>query len=169
MSWLCLAALVAVGPSMAAESEVERQVADEVEAALLRLAESGALAETGRSLSIEREPRVRYELGAVVEIDTASGEAPIVAITPGGSAERMGLRVGDRILAINDLDLTRSEDPGADFARSTARAQGRLRLVVRRGERRLELAGSAERVLVPGFRLRIEQPDLNSTGVEPLR
>lgn len=158
--WPCvLWGLMALGPVCAAESteEVERRVGDEVEAALLRLAESGLLDDyQGRVLNIEREPRVRYELGAVVEIGPDSGAAPVVAITPGGSAERMGLQVGDRILAINGVDLGRSEDPGADFARSAARWKGQLRLRVQRGEQQLELEGRAEPVLVRGFRLRID-------------
>lgn len=161
-SWAVLIALASC-TAAAAESagEIERRVGDEVEAALLRLVDSGLLeGYEGRTLSVGREPRVRYELGAVVEIGSEAGSAPIVAITPGGSAERMGLRVGDRILAINGVDLTRSADPGADFARSTARANGQLQLTVARGGQQLELAGSAERVLVPGFRLRIEPADL---------
>lgn len=157
--WTCLlAGLIGAFPALAAEStdEVEQRVGDEVEAALLRMAESGVLdGYAGRVLTIDREPRVRYELGAVVEVDPDSGSSPVVAITPGGSAERMGLKVGDRILAINDVDLSRSEDPGLDFARSAARLKGQLRLSVQRGERQLELQGSAEPVLVPGFRLRV--------------
>lgn len=165
---LRLALLLASGPLLAAtplpafaDTDTEARVADEIEATLLRLSESGALrAHQGKTLQVEREARVRYELGAVVDIDLDAGSVTIVAITPGGSAERMALQVGDRIVAINGLDLAKSEDLGGDFALQAARAQGELMLTVRRGMRQFEVRGRAEQVLVPGFRLRVDLPEL---------
>jgi predicted metalloprotease with PDZ domain len=132
----------------AAAAEPDPRIAEEIETALLRLAELGALdaLEGGRPLIVEREPRVRYELGAVVEIGPELRHADVVAITPGGSAAAMGLAVGDRIHAINGVSLVGQADPGAAFAQAVMQSGA------------LQLSGSAEPVLVPGFRLRIEQP-----------
>lgn len=153
LPWLLLA-----GAATAAEPDP--RIAEEIETALLRLAELGALdaLESGRPLTVEREPRVRYELGAVVEIGPELRHADVVAITPGGSAAAMGLAVGDRILAINGVSLAGQADPGAAFAQAVMHSGGRFTLDVRRRGRALQLSGSAEPVLVPGFRLRIEQP-----------
>ena len=152
-------------PMAAADSDAEARIADEIEATLLRLSEQGALkANRGNTLSLEREAKVRYELGAVVDIDLQASTVTIVAITPGGSAERMALQVGDRILAVNGLDLARSSDLGTDFAMHAARAKGELQLTVRRGTREFEVSGQADQVLVPGFRLRVELPRLPETG-----
>ena len=157
--------LLLAGRSVMAETETEARLADEIEATLLRLSESGALgAAQGRRLEVEREARVRYELGAVVDIDLDAGSVTIVAITPGGSAEKMALRVGDRIIAVNGLDLAKSADLGGDFALQAARAQGELLLTVRRGPREFEVRGRAEQVLVPGFRLRVDLPKLPTEG-----
>jgi S1-C subfamily serine protease len=161
--------LAAVTTVAAAESEVERRVADDVEAALLQLAEAGVLTDDEDGvLTVQRAPRVRFELGAVVEVRPDTRGAPVVAITPAGSAEQMGLKVGDRILVINGVDLARSADPRSDFARSTARANGRLQLTVRRGDREMQLQGTAQRVLVPGFRLRVEHPTLDQPATTPV-
>lgn len=148
-----------------AESDVEARLADEIEATLLRLSESGALGGAqGSRLEVSREARVRYELGAVVDLDPEAGSVTIVAITPGGTAEKMALRVGDRIVEVNGLDLAKSADLGGDFALQAARAQGDLMLTVRRGMRVFQVRGRAERVLVPGFRLRVDLPKLPAEG-----
>jgi predicted metalloprotease with PDZ domain len=144
-----------------ADADTEARVAEEIEATLLRLIESGLLREhSGKTLDVKREARVRYELGAVVDIDADADSATVVAITPGGSAERMALQVGDRIIAINGLNLAKSDDLGGDFALQAARAQGELLLTVRRDSREFEVRGRAEQVLLPGFRLRIDLPEL---------
>lgn len=156
--------LLAAAPVLA-ESGVEARLADEIEATLLRLSESGVLgAAPGLSLEVEREPRIRYELGAVVDIDAPSSSVTIVAITPGGSAEKMALQVGDRIIAVNGLDLAKSADLGGDFALQAARAKGELMLTVRRGLREFEVRGRAQPVLVPGFRLRVDLPEVPLEG-----
>jgi predicted metalloprotease with PDZ domain len=162
---LAAALLALAGAASAAEPDP--RIAEEIETTLLRLAELGALdaLEDGRPLTIQREARLRYELGAVVEIGPRLAHAEVVAITPGGSAARMGLAVGDRIVAINGVALGGDGDPGATFARAVMESGGRFTLAVRRRGRALELVGSAEPVQVPGFRLRIEQP--LATGREP--
>lgn len=153
--------LLLAGPAASADADADERIADEIEATLLRLSESGALrAHQGKSLQLKREAQVRYELGAVVDIDLDVGSVVIVAITPGGSAEKMALRVGDQITAINGLDLAKSADLGRDFALQAAKAGGELTLTVRRGMREFEVRGRAEQVLVPGFRLRIDLPEL---------
>jgi predicted metalloprotease with PDZ domain len=111
-----------------------------------------------RPLVVEQEARVRYELGAVVRVRRGDQESPVLAITPGGHAEHMGLAVGDKVISINGVVLARSEDPGRDFASAITRAAGRVTLVVRRGEHTLELSRVVEAFEVPGFRIEITQP-----------
>lgn len=142
----------------AADARIEQ----EVEETLLRLLDMGALeaASPGRPIVIRREARMRYELGAIVARPIA-GEASgleILALTPRGQAERMGLQVGDLILEINGLDLSHSDDPGGAMARALMRARGRLRVLLSRGGRQLQVEGQAEAIEVPGFRLQIDRP-----------
>lgn len=141
-------------------ADPDPRIAKEIEETLMRLADMGALdtVDPSRPLVIKQEARMRYELGAVVGVQRGEDESPVLAITPGGHAERMGLQVGDHVISINGVVLARSEDPGSDFARAISRSEGRVALVVRRGEETLALARVAEAVEVPGFRIEITQP-----------
>lgn len=135
----------------------EAQIDAEMQALLLRLGEAGRLpAPGGPPLRIERPERVRYELGAVV--DVRGGQGPglaVLAVTPGSAAERLGLRVGDRLLAINDHTFS-GEAPAAEtFRAALAAREGALALRVRRGERELNLSGQADRAVVPAYTLTI--------------
>lgn len=154
---MVMACLLSTGVS--AEPEDPRITA-EIEATLLRLSDMGALddVQPQSSLTIEREARVRFELGAVIGLQPGVEEPPIVAITPGGHAERMGLKVGDLIIMLNGLRLAESENPGQDFARLVNQAQGRVDLQLRRDGRLMQVEGNAEAILVPGFSLTIRRP-----------
>lgn len=72
-----------------------------------------------------RDPRTRDHLGALV-----------TAITPRSLGERIGLRVGDLIVAIDGKPTDSATAIHAGLARSTV---GRLRVTVRRGAVRLDL------------------------------
>jgi predicted metalloprotease with PDZ domain len=152
-----MAGLLAQG---AVAAEPDPRIAKEIEAAVMRLADMGALDQVDASqpLVVQQEARMRYELGAVVRVERGVQESPVLAITPGGYAERMGLKVGDRVLAINGVVLSRSDDPGRDFAAAIGRSNGRLQMQVLRGRETLELAQDIEAVEVPGFRIEISQP-----------
>lgn len=138
------------------------RIEQEIEETLLRLLDMGALEASapGRPIVIEREARMRYELGAIVARPRGEGGGglEVLALTPRGQAERMGLHVGDRILEINGEDLSRSADPGKAMARALLRSRGNMHVELLRGTRRMRIEGSAEAIEVPGFRLRIDRP-----------
>ena len=136
------------------------RIAAEIEATLLRLSDMGALDEVqpNNPVTVSREARVRYELGAVIGLQPGVEEPPVVAITPGGHAERMGLKVGDRIITLNGLRLADSVNPGGDFARLVNQSQGRVELQLRRDGRLMQIEGTAEAILVPGFSVTIRRP-----------
>jgi C-terminal processing protease CtpA/Prc len=159
-----LAALLVVPPALAADPRLEQEV-DEM---LLRLIDRGVLGprRPDKAIVLEREARVRYELGAVVSRPRggATDALEVLALTPGGRAEAMGLHVGDRILRINGVELARSPDPGADMAVALHRREGRLHVELLRGERRMQVEGRAEAIPIPGFRLVIDRPEPRAPG-----
>jgi C-terminal processing protease CtpA/Prc len=160
-----LAALLCALPfaSRAGEARAnDPRIEQEIEETLLRLLDMGALEASapGRPIVIEREARMRYELGAIVARPRGGDGSglEVLALTPRGQAERMGLHVGDRILEINGEDLARSEDPGKTMARALMRSRGSMHVELLRGTRRMQIEGAAEAIEVPGFRLKIDRP-----------
>lgn len=71
---------------------------------LMRLAQSGQLDEQAEPLVIERPAERVANLGLLVDRDDRQGLL-VLGTMPGGSAEAMGLRGGDRLLEANGIDL----------------------------------------------------------------
>ncbi len=82
-----------------------RQVDDEFRQALLRLAQAGQLPAQGQPMLIERPAERVANFGLLLDRDDSQG-LRVLGTLPGASAERIGLRAGDRLLAANGTDLT---------------------------------------------------------------
>lgn len=150
---LALSVLSPVGAL--AQDAMPAAVSAEIELALLRAAESGGLPGPDEEpLRIEGAARTRYELGAVIDPRAAQGPS-VLAVTPGGAAERIGLRVGDRLLAVNGEPLVGAPQP-LDVLRDTvSRHDGALALQVGRADRVLSVQGQAAALAVPAFALTV--------------
>lgn len=135
-------------------------IEDEFEETLLRLMDMGAFDHwpRNRPLVIKRPSRVRYELGAVIGISSKDPTYPIVAITPDGRADRMGLRLGDKVRKVNGVVLADSKDPSQDLSAAVSRDAGVVRLEVTRDGELLSFTGAAEAIEVPAYQLRIDRP-----------
>lgn len=140
----------------AAATPVQQQLGAEVDAALLRLADRGALPEAGVPITIERPAQTRHELGAVVDVRAGGADGlPVLAVSPGGAAERIGLKAGDRLLALNARRFDGSA-PAADALQAALReGDGTLRVEVAREGRTLALSGRADTVTLPAYRLSV--------------
>lgn len=153
---LALAAVLAA-PLTVAGDPPDRQelVQQEVENLLLRLSESGALPGPEDSpLVVQSPPQVRHDLGAVIDLALVEGGAPVLAVTPGGTAERIGLQPGDRLLALNQLRLGQGTTRSA-LREAVEANDGRIELEVARGGRTLALAGEADAVQTPEYSLTV--------------
>lgn len=151
---LALALALALSPAGHAG---DAQVDAEMQSLLLRLADAGQLPGPDESpLTLSQPERLRHELGAVIDVRTPGGEGlPVLAVTPGSAAERIGLQAGDRLLAINDRDF-RGGTAGADaLQQALAARDGQLELRVARDGQALALAGAADPVVVPAYSLTI--------------
>ena len=110
-------------------------------------------------LSLEQPPRVRYELGAVIDAQPEDGGPPrVMAITPRRAADRMGLAVGDRLLALGDLRFSGEVDAGRVLREAVANGHGMLRFEVLRDGRTERVSGHLDRIDIPGYRLQIDPP-----------
>lgn len=151
---LALALLAATSTAAAQKADPAPQLRREVELALLDLGSRNALGPADQVVRISQPAQVRYELGAVVDAPPEGG-LRVLAVTPGGAAQRMNLAAGDRLLAVNGTRL----GPGGDARRTLDRAlqasDGHLRLEVARGDRTLALAGQADVTAVPAYQLTV--------------
>lgn len=153
---LALLACLAFAGLQPAAAQSGDEVEAELDATLLHLAERGALGSFDQPLKIARPAQVRYELGAVVDVRKPDPRGiEVLAVTPGGAAARMGLKAGDRLVAINDRRLDGDAAP-ADVLRGAVRdGNGAVRLVATRGKSRVELDGHADVVAVPAYQLTV--------------
>lgn len=89
----------------------------------------------------------RYELGAVVDVRKANRNGiAVLAITPGGAADRMGLQVGDRLLAINGRRLDGASKPSSTLEDALQESSGALQVEASRNGKPLALSGRADAV-----------------------
>ena len=149
LSFLMLSMLAA--PAPAQDGATLRR---EIETALARAAETGTLLDDGRGTTLRSEARVRYELGAVVDVRSAgTGGLPVLAVTPGSAASRLDLRAGDRLLAING----RNVNAGGSGALQQAIDAGNGKLAVQwlRAGKRLAAQDQADAVAVPAYQLTV--------------
>lgn len=150
---LLLASLLLPLPIWATAAN-ETAIAEEIDSALIRLADRDAF--DGAGAAIRRDARVRYELGAVVDVRSpAPNGLPVLSVTPGGAAERIGLRLGDRLLGVNGTRVATSKSAGKELPALVAASRGKLALEIARSNRRIELTGQADRIVLPAYSLTI--------------
>src|SRR5947209_9186741 len=94
----------------AVSEETEQQLREELRMMLARLAASGALGAHPEQILLDvDEPAQRVsDLGLLVDstsAETARDGLRVIATTPGGNADRLGLRAGDRLIGINGHSL----------------------------------------------------------------
>lgn len=143
---------LSLAAAASAQDGAQQRLREEMRDVLSRLAASGAL--DGAPLEVEAPPGQVLTLGLV--LDAAPGRGPqVLAVTPGGNAERLGLRTGDRLLAVNGQSLLGG---GAEAVRSQVLASGAgatTRFDLERGGAKLTLSGVMKTLDVPGFRLQV--------------
>lgn len=148
---IALGVYLALGIPAAAAADPAARLSAEVDAALLRLADRGELP-AAEPLRIEQPPRTRRELGAVLDLAADGRGAAVLAVSPGGAAERLGLRRGDRVLVLNGVELRGNDD--AELLHDALEAgEGGLVLRIERDGVEQELRGLADSTTLPGYQL----------------
>ena len=121
-----IAAAWATGLATSAHAQSTR----ELDAALLQMSERGDLKDTGAPQVIQKPAQVRYELGAVVDVRAAQRNGlPVLALTPDGPAARLGLKAGDRLVALNGVRLDGTAPPAPLLEQAMQRGAGRVSAV----------------------------------------
>jgi hypothetical protein len=89
-------------------------------------------------LALVAEDAPRPSLGISVDTGAIEEGLPVLSVIPGGAADRMGLKVGDRILQVNGKRAT--NDDLRNLVR-TAKIGDTVALQVRRGTETIPLSG----------------------------
>ncbi len=147
-----LAMLFVAAAAAGSDQQAEEALARAVEEAVSATYQAGALA--GNALSFYRPAQRRVELGAVVDARASDGGGlPVLAITPNGFAERVGMRKGDRLMAINTNAVRDAASLRAAIQQATGSDQIAVD-IVRDGTSR-QLVGAADVRELPAFTLSI--------------
>lgn len=84
-----------------------------------------------------------YSLDAVVDTRFAQADGPkVLAVTPGGAAETLGLRVGDRLLGVNGVSLRDQGNLDRRLEHLLAGSNGVVSIEVLREGQPLNLSGT---------------------------
>jgi membrane-associated protease RseP (regulator of RpoE activity) len=151
----CIALLAITAPLTAKDNPpAEERLARAIDDALATNWRAGDFPEG--SLTLERPARERVELGAVVDVRNATDQGlAVLAITPGSAAERMGLRLGDRLTAVDGVALAGSPAPAEALAQALSDAGSELRFGIVRDGRPMSLSGPVDVRQLPAYRLSI--------------
>ena len=96
----------------------------------------------------------RWSVDAVLDTRTRqSGGIPVLAVTPGGAADRMGLAVGDRIVSVNGTPLAGSRNPQDTLDTVLLDSGGRAVVVVSRDGTQHTLQGELGQADTPAAAL----------------
>lgn len=170
-----LLALLLPAAAMAQNAEVEQRLSEEVQLALVRLIEAGAFA--GQStdqiaFTLDEPARRITNLGLLVDsatADKARDGLRVLAVTPRSTAQRMGIKAGDRVVAINGTSLAGlGADPaGHAQAATTMRTLvdalpdgAKLEFSLQREGKALALAGELNSITLPPIHLKVGRDEL---------
>ena len=166
-------ALLVCSASFAADGQdpavTEQRLRQDVQSLLAHMAASGALGAQPQNLHLRVEQPAQRVSDLGVLIDSASAERAreglrVLGTTPGGTAERLGLRPGDVLVAVNGTSLRNlGADPdGKALAATTLKSAVEglpdakpLQLDVERGGNLLALNAPVHSVLLPALSIEV--------------
>jgi len=154
----------AAAPS-GASPQAEQRVRQDMQATLSNLGSSGALGQHPDQVAVSLDEPARRvtSLGALVDSTSAQSARDglhVLGATPGSNADRLGLRPGDVIVAVNGTSLRDlgGDQHGRALAATTLKTvvdglpdDAKLQLAVMRGGSAVTLSGPLEPVYLPAM------------------
>ncbi len=141
--------------------DVEQRVRAELRAVMTELVEAGAFGDQPSqqiSLAIETPAERVNTLGLLVDSAHEHRDGlHVFGVTQGGGGERIGLRAGDVVVALNGQSLTGNVDAAKEMRSGVDHLPdgGALAFDVRRDGRALALSGTLGSVYLPPMRLTV--------------
>jgi membrane-associated protease RseP (regulator of RpoE activity) len=141
--------------------DVEQRVRAELRAVITELVEAGAFGDQPSqqiSLAVDAPAERVSNLGLLVDSANEHRDGlHVFGVTPGGGAERIGVRAGDVLVALNGRSLADNADAAKELRSSIDGVPngGALAFDIRREGRALALSGALNSVYLPPMRLTI--------------
>jgi membrane-associated protease RseP (regulator of RpoE activity) len=172
---LALLSLTLAAAVSAQSTPVEQRLGEEVQLALVRLIESGAFAgKPGEEIAFTLDEPARRVNNLGLLVDSANAERArdglrVLGVTPRSAAQRMGIKAGDRIVAVNGTSLV---GLGADAAGHAQAAVAMRTLVdtlsdgsvlefsLQREDKPLTLRGELSTIVLPPIHLKVGRDEL---------
>lgn len=163
---------VAVRTNETASFTVEQRLREELSVVMMDLIQSGAFGATSPqqiAIDVDAPAQKVSNLGLLVDSKTSAGDGlHVLAVTPGGNAERIGLRAGDVLVALNGNALASSD--GAATLRNTVDTLpdgGKLDFNVRRDGKAQQLSGAAASMYLPAMHLSVGSGTALASNASP--
>lgn len=154
---------------------VEQRLGEEVQLALVRLIESGAFADkSGDEIAFTLDEPARRVNNLGLLVDSANAERArdglrVLGVTPRSAAQRMGIKAGDRIVAINGTTLSGLGADAAGHAQAAAAMRALvdampdgapLEFAVQREDKALTVRGELSTIVLPPIHLKVGRDEL---------
>lgn len=174
-SLLALLGLALTATVSAQSVPVEQRLGEEVQLALARLIESGAFADKpGEEIAFTLDEPARRVNNLGLLVDSASAERAsdglrVLGVTPRSAAQRMGIKAGDRIVAVNGTSLVAlgADSTGHAQAATTMRTLvdalgdgAPLEFSLQRDGKPLSLRGELSSIVLPPIHLQVGRDEL---------
>jgi len=173
--FFALLSLALTAAVSAQSTPVEQRLGEEVQLALVRLIESGAFADkSGEEIAFTLDEPARRVNNLGLLVDSANAERArdglrVLGVTPRSAAQRMGIKAGDRIVAVNGTSLV---GLGADAAGHAQAAVAMRTLIdslpdgtvlefgIQREDKPLSLRGELSTIVLPPIHLKVGRDEL---------
>jgi hypothetical protein len=139
----------------------EQRLREELRAVMTELIETGAFGDKPPqqiALDVDAPAQRVTNLGLLVDSSGSGRDGlHVLGVTPGGSAEHMGLRAGDVLVALNGSALTDGSSAAATLRQTvdSLPSGGALAFDVRRDNQARSVSGTVNSVYLPPMRLRV--------------
>ena len=140
---------------------VEQRLREELRAVMTELIETGAFGDKSPqqiALDVDAPAQRVSNLGLLVDSSGSGRDGlHVLGVTPGGSAEHMGLRAGDVLVALNGTALTDGGAAAITLRQAVDRlpSGGELAFELRRDNQARSVSGAVNSVYLPPMRLSI--------------
>lgn len=134
------------------------QLENQIQGTLLAVAENESKA--GHTMDdfyyfVDLPAKQQTNLGLVVDVDNANKGYAVVSVTPGSSADQVAIEAGDRIVAINELEINRQNHANALAQLKNIAPGKKLRLALANDEDTRDVELLVKGDYVPGIKLEL--------------